>query len=585
MEKEIKSPPQSFWEIQKKQQRISVVFFLLLLIFYLLTVGLICGAVFLTIGLLLPGFNLARNIFPQYAAIVFLISAILTFINFSQARKNGVNYLLKNLRAYSPDPEDRYHLTFLNVVDEMKIASGYNEIKAYVIPSLNLNSLSLLKQNQIPAIVVTEGLLAEASRDELQAVIAHETAHIVNGDTFLLTLVCSIAAFYQQLVDSLESGDEITKADSLRTSSGKKTAQPVVYLAGIFSFLLLNFFIALISQKRELLADAKAVEFSRDPLALARIIYKAHISNSYLGDTSLFTPLFLVPPDSRNIQETTRDKLFNTHPPVAFRLKLLSQMAHKSLEEVIEEIKAREELREKLRLKYTSLGENFPDWQEKIKDLQLQVRKDLQKEQVWLVKNTRGQWEGPYVLGSLITLPFFTPAMKVKNIQENLEGRAGDFPQIRFALYRHFHNQPVDPARQQKCPVCQTELTQSLYEGIKIKKCSTCHGKLVPMADLEKVFARKELSFSDSLKQKAEDYLKAFLDPAIKVPMSENKPAALCPECGLQFLLKPFSYHYLLPVYKCYHCQQIWFEDQELEIIQILIEEKARARALESRPS
>jgi hypothetical protein len=49
----------------------------------------------------------------------------------------------------------------------------------------------------------------------------------------------------------------------------------------------------LISQNRELLADAAAVELSRNPLALARILYKAQVANSYLGDSSFFAPIFL----------------------------------------------------------------------------------------------------------------------------------------------------------------------------------------------------------------------------------------------------------------------------------------------------
>jgi len=48
----------------------------------------------------------------------------------------------------------------------------------------------------------------------------------------------------------------------------------------------------LVSQNRELLADATAVELSRDPAALSRIIYKAWLANSYLGDTTMLTPLF-----------------------------------------------------------------------------------------------------------------------------------------------------------------------------------------------------------------------------------------------------------------------------------------------------
>jgi len=577
MGKKLSRVPVSYWEIQKKQQRISVILFLLLFVFYLLTVGLISAVVLFSLGLFLPGASLLTgNFFFKYAASVLLISVILTLINFLQARKNGVQYILKNLRAYPPDPEDRYHLSFLNVVEEMRISSGLPKIKAFVIPTVNLNSLSLIDRDRTPAIAVTEGLLAESSRDELQAVIAHEAAHILKTDTFLLTLICSIAAFYEKLVESVENQREWSQADVLQPVSRKQTGQPLVYLSGLLSYLLINFFIAVISQKRELLADATAVELCRDPLALARIIYKAHISNSYLGDSTLFTPLFLVPPDSREIQESTRDKLFNTHPPVMTRLKILAEMAHKTVQEIIEEVRLREEAREKSRSQQEAEEELPPERLEQVKKLKEKSRELLEKEKIWLIKNAQGQWEGPDSLGTLVARPWFTPSVRIKNLRENLEGRAGDFPQVRFALYRQLKNQAINPDLYNRCPTCQTELSEAYYEGVKIKKCQACLGVLVRMDDLEKIFARKEVGFSQKLKQKARDWQKAWVEPGRKPVFFSDKKPALCPECGLQFTVRPFNYYYLLPVYKCFHCQLIWFEPEELEILQALIEEKVK---------
>ena len=569
-----KNLPPSFWEIQKKQQRVSFLLFLLLFIFYFLSIGLISAAILVTVGAFLTGFSFfASSFFYKYIIVVLIIALGLAGLNFIQARKNGVGYILRNLRACSPDPEDRYHLSFLNVLEEMKISSGLPGLQGYIIPTVNINSLSLIGQDELPAIVVTEGLLAEASRDELQAVVAHETAHILKGDTFLLTLICSLAAFYEQLIESLEEQRELSQPDLKSPGRGKGSAQPLIYLASSISFLLLNFFVALISQKRELLADATAVELSRDPMALARIIYKAHLANSFLGDSSLFTPLFLVPPDSRDIQEGVRDKLFNTHPPLMLRLKTLAEMAHKNVREVMGEVREREQQREKSRLLYGSTEESSPEYQEKLRQLQLRARENLEKESVWLARNARGRWEGPFVLGALIALPYFTPATRIKNLKENLEGPARNFPQVRFALFRQLKKQPLDPAGQNKCPICRTELGVAFYEGVKIRKCQTCQGKLVAFNDLEKIFARRELAFPDWLKQKALAYRESLLDPNLKPPVLKEKPPAICPECGLQFTLRPFSYHYLMPVYKCYSCQKIWFEDQELEILQIMVEE------------
>jgi len=575
MAKTATQAPISYWEIQKQQRKISALLFLLLLVFYLLTIGLISGAILVSLGLFLPAFNLfARMFFFKYAAVVFLVSVILATVNFFQARKSGVNYILTNLRAYPPDPQDRYHLSFLNVVEEMRISSGLQEIKAYIIPTLNINSLSIIDNGNIPDIVVTEGLLAEASRDELQAVVAHETAHILKGDTFFLTLICSLAAFYKKLMESIEKEGEINRVDSLDKSAKKETGQPLIYLTGLFSYLLINFFITIISQNREFLADATAVELCRDPSALARIIYKAQIANSYLGDSTLFTPLFLVPPDSRDISETTWSKLFNTHPPVIKRLKVLADMAHKTVKELIEEVRAQEEIREKTRTEVKASEEFKPERKELVELFQSQAQQTLEKEKIWLIKNSQGRWEGPYTLGSLLTLPFFTPAIRLKNIRENLEGKAREFPQVRFALYNQIKNQPIKRQLSNRCPFCQSDLTESFYEGVRIKTCQICNGKLVRMNDLEKIFARKELNYSEKLKAKALLYRGAMLNPGKKAVPTSSGTSPLCPECGLQLAVKPYSYYYLIPVYKCYHCRLIWFEPDTLEILQILIEKQ-----------
>lgn len=575
MEETKKAVPLSYWEIQKRQRQVSLFLFLLLLLFYVITIGIISGAILFSLGLFLSGFNLFASVFFfKYSAAVFLISVIMAMVNFLRARKSGVNYILTNLRAYPPDPEDRYHLSFLNSVEEMRISSGLSEIKAYVIPTLNINSLSLIDKDNTPAIAVTEGLLAEASRDELEAVMAHEAAHILRGDTFLLTLICSIAAFYESLLESVEKEKESYGPGSLARTSKKETGNPLIYAAGMFSYLLIHFFIALISQNREFLADATAVELSRHPEGLARIIYKAQIANSYLGDTTLFTPLFLVPPDSRDITENTWDKLFNTHPPVQKRLKILAEMAHRTVEELIEEIKSQEQVRAKHRTEVKAEEEANPEKEKLLSNLRERARETLEKEKVWLVKNSRGEWKGPHTLGALLTLPFFTPALRVKNIRENLEGLAREFPQVRFALFRQMKNQPISQDLFNRCPVCQSGLTESFYEGVKVKSCQVCDGKLVRMDDIEKIFARKELNYSQKLKEKALLYEEAFLKPRKKGLIIPSKKPLLCPECGLQLTVKPFSYHYLIPVYKCYHCQLIWFEPDELEILQILVEKQ-----------
>ena len=566
--------PSSYWELQKKQKTISAILFIFLFIFYLVAIGLLLAVILLGTQLFLPGSNPFSS--PHLllsAAVATLLAVAVTILNFLQAKKAGASYILSNLRAYPPDPADRYHLSFMNVAEEMKISSGLPRLKTYVIPSVNVNSLSLYDGDNVPAIAVTEGLLAEASRDELQAVVAHEAAHIQKGDTFLSTLICSLTAFYEKFLDALEKEPDYQPGFQLFRSTRKTTSAPLASVANSISFLMIKFFTMLISQNRELLADATAVELSRDPAALARIIYKAWLANSYLGDSTLLTPLFLVPPDSKEIAGNSWSQLFNTHPPLEKRLKLLASMTHRTVEEIKNEVREQEKLRQSSRLVIKSSSEiDSPEKEKAIQKLQEQAENELHKAEVWEIRQASGRWTGPFTLGALISQPAFSPAARIRNLKEHREGRAHEFPQIRFALYRQAKDQPVDPTLAHLCPVCQTPLQDSFYEGVQTKTCPLCSGRLVRVEDIEKILSRQEYDFSPGLKEKASFYQDALFNPGKRASVFPEKKPLLCPQCGLQLAVKPFNYYYVFPVCKCYKCQLIWFERDELEVLQILFQ-------------
>lgn len=90
------------------------------------------------------------------------------------------------------------------------------------------------------------------------------------------------------------------------------------------------------------------------------------------------------------------------------------------------------------------------------------------------------------------------------------------------------------------------------------------------MEDIEKILARQEYDFSPQLKEKASLYQEALLDPGKRNTTFPQKKLKPCPSCGLQLAVKPFNYYYVFPVYKCYKCRVIWFEPDELEILQLL---------------
>lgn len=447
------------------------------------------------------------------------------------------------------------------------------KVTPYIIPSFAINSMALMEANNTPSILVTEGLLAEFTRDELQAVVAHELAHVLRGDTFYITLVCSLANFFERLRHAAEPETEAAGPPGQHRQSGGGAV--LLFIALTISSFIMHLLSMLISRQREILADAAAVEFSRNPRALARAIYKAHLKNSFVGDFNLtYSPLFIVPPRSKGDYESFFGRTFNSHPPLMRRVKLLADMVPTKPAQIIEEVweiqKNREDARDVLLAQ---------EERRKTEDLQKpqEVETQSQESKFWSIKDAKGTWQGPFSLEELLFLPFFTPLIPIKNHQEGIVAQAREFPQIRAARQKILRKKPVDPSRQNRCPRCRITLKETFYEGVPLKVCPDCQGKLIDSALVDRIVARKEIAFSENLVQKARTFRDEYmLNPTqTKKINPEVSPKIFCPNCGSQMLLRAYNYYYVIPVDKCLSCHKVWFDSDEMEILQILIEHRS----------
>ncbi len=195
-------------------------------------------------------------------------------------------------------------------------------------------------------------------------------------------------------------------------------------------------------------------------------------------------------------------------------------------------------------------------------------------EKPWLIQDHAGRWLGPFAIGDLVCLPMFSLMMKLKNLHEMVEAPAREFPQVRLALRRLARKQPVNPSQENRCPRCRVPLGERFYEGVAIKACPKCAGKLVAIGAMERLLARREVAFSEALLTKAEAFRQKFLLNPIKTKKINGAVSEklTCPHCGYKMVPKPYSYQYFVPVDKCLSCYKIWFDADELEILQILIE-------------
>lgn len=199
-------------------------------------------------------------------------------------------------RRIDPRTPDLAERRLLNVVEEMAIASGIPVPAVYVLdeePGLNAFAAGLSTADA--AVAVTRGTLEKLTRDELQGVIAHEFSHILNGDmrlnvriTAVVFGILVIGLIGQGILRSLGRG-------RVRSSGGGKdkgSGIALVLAAGLALLIIgyIGYFFgrliqAAVSRQREYLADASAVQFTRNPLGIGGALKK--IGGYALGGTML----------------------------------------------------------------------------------------------------------------------------------------------------------------------------------------------------------------------------------------------------------------------------------------------------------
>ncbi len=250
----------------------------------------------------------------------------------------GAKAVLQSSGALPLDPSNPQHKQLLNIVEEMKIASGLPMPQVYVIPDDDPNAFATGKDPDHSAIAVTQGLLDSLSRDELQAVLAHEMSHIRNYDVRLMTVVAALVGAVVLLADwarrAMFYGN---RGNTRRSRNGKGGNQLAILLlalwllAMVLAPILSRLMAMAVSRRREYLADASAAELTRNPMALASALRKLEHATAPTASIKHGTAhLCIVDPLGRrlNVKEGFVAELFGTHPPIEKRIMALQAMAY-----------------------------------------------------------------------------------------------------------------------------------------------------------------------------------------------------------------------------------------------------------------
>jgi Zn-dependent protease with chaperone function len=227
-------------------------------------------------------------------------------------------------RLLTANTADLAERRYLNVVQEMALASGLPVPLCYVIDGdETINAFAAGNSPQDAAVGVTRGALRNLNRDELQGVIAHEFSHIGNGDMKLnLRLIGAIAgltALAQLGYIFFRLAGHVRGKNSAPIALGMVLVGVVVLLIGSGGILFGKIIQASVSRQREYLADASAVQFTRNPLGLASALRKvAGLSGAQREASSAeLEAQHMFFAGSAGFLES----LFSSHPPIDERIR------------------------------------------------------------------------------------------------------------------------------------------------------------------------------------------------------------------------------------------------------------------------
>jgi heat shock protein HtpX len=540
--------PLTFIDIERRKSwRIGILFIVLVLLYFVVNLA-VYAILYSFIHFSL--FDFSGGIIPEisHLLVVFAFSLIIAIIHFSTSTYSAVKYVKKDLGALNPDSEDGIHRQLMNILDEIHVVSGNKvKISGLVIPTLSLNAMSMVDLKGNAVIAITEGLLSRISRAQLEAVMAHEAYHILSGDCLETTVASTLFGIPSSVMENIKR----VYSEPSRLYD-PRIAIPAFMLFIIIWILvnlghLLNLFI---SREREYRADAGAVRMSRNPLALAEVLYflsRNRGGAKFIGEG--LENLCIVSPAARRLEEKESwfSDLFSTHPPIRKRIRVLLNMARSSISE---------------------LGKR---WE---KTVSVDERKPAHE--LFYALDGKYMWQGPFPLAELLALPWLSTMTWVSGGGKEVN-KASEIPLLNSFFSHRVREEGENPSGY-ICHTCRTPLEKRSYEKTSVHQCRYCGGILVDDSRIPRIIARKSVRYSERIRALA----RATQSENQKRPYGwKRKTADLkvvplldCPKCGNRMRRVYYTYAYLVEVDRCSLCGVTWFEHDELEILQCLIDNR-----------
>ena len=266
--------------------------------------------------------------------VVGAVVGIATLVKLAQLSQGGAKIAeMLGGRPIDPATRDPKERELLNIVEEMSIASGVPVPPVYLLDDHSVNAFAAGPDPSRSVIGVTRGCIDLLSRDELQGVIAHEYSHIFHGDTRINARTTAVIAGIMAVGVIGYIMFRFVGPTLARTSGrGKNNPGPALGFAIIVAGLLIwaigsigmlfgRMIQAAISRQREFLADASAVQYTRNPDGIGGALTKIrdHVATTRIESpaASELNHFFFC---------SSLNTLFATHPPIDDRIKRIVGM-------------------------------------------------------------------------------------------------------------------------------------------------------------------------------------------------------------------------------------------------------------------
>lgn len=308
----------NIYEVRAANKRKSFIIIAFFILFVAAAVYFISSALSVYFGYDPGGIGLA--------GIALIISGITSFVSYYYSDR----IVLSISKAKPANRKDYFEL--YTAVENLSMAAGLPKPKLYVIEDTAPNAFATGRDPEHAVVAATTGLLQKLNRTELEGVVAHELTHIKNYDIRLMSVVSVLVGSIALLADFFLRASFYGRGSSDDRKSGQFGAILMVVglVFAILSPIIAQLIQLAISRRREFMADAGAVEITRQPGGLISALQKIAGDHEPLEVANKATAhLYIINP----LKEHKGDaigwfaKLFNTHPPLSERLAALKDMS------------------------------------------------------------------------------------------------------------------------------------------------------------------------------------------------------------------------------------------------------------------